>query len=584
MASSSRRTRKAKPSKQLAPSAKDSKARFTSNLEKLEDRNFLSASPFIGGDLVVYRVGDGSIALTNGGNPIFMDEYSPTGQLVQSIEMPFSSNPNDVEGGVHSPTANPNPILNAGSATPSGVLLLSADGKSLSFTGYDVSMPSGLNNTNLKARTDIARDAGFVDINGNVDTSTAPPDYTINGSSGNTPAGAISFTDPSLITASNPNGVGFYLFSQQIGTVNFAPLGTTGSSTPLGNSGDTTTGMDSLQIYNGQLYGMSSAGQIYLITNNSNPNVLPKDVHTTFTQLAGISVPNSTKPVDFFFTTLDPADHGTQPDTLYVTSPSSAVADAYTVTVNGQSLTAHGKILKYTANYDPITHALTGGWHASGFVEVDPTANDKGQVTGLTGYSTGSSVVMYATSGAANANAGQYGGSLFTFTDTSGFDGTIPTGNPTSANSATTLVPFFNAFNQGFRGVAFAPNLAPTLAAATYNFPSIAENPTTNQGQLVSSILAGAGARQTPPVRIKASPLPASIKPTKASGSTALTMARVGTRSPPSQQMPRSRSLPIRKADSGSSPIKTTTAAPRSLSSLGINQKAPTAALSISLT
>ncbi|HEY2761968.1 MAG TPA: hypothetical protein VGI75_14525, partial [Pirellulales bacterium] len=144
-------------------------------MEKLEDRLFLTASPFIGGDLVVYRVGDGSIALTNGGNPIFMDEYSPTGQLVQSIEMPFSSNPNDVEGGVHSPTANPNPIVNAGSASPSGDLQLSVDGKSLSFAGYDVSMPSGLNSTNLKSRTDIARDAGLVDINGNVDTSTAPP-------------------------------------------------------------------------------------------------------------------------------------------------------------------------------------------------------------------------------------------------------------------------------------------------------------------------------------------------------------------------------------------------------------------------
>src|SRR6516165_3222278 len=97
--------------------------------EQLESRLYLSAQPFIGGDIVVYRVGDGSISLTNGGNPIFLDEYSPNGTLVQSIEMPFSSNPDDVQGGVHSPPANPNPINNAGSATPSGEIELSADGR-----------------------------------------------------------------------------------------------------------------------------------------------------------------------------------------------------------------------------------------------------------------------------------------------------------------------------------------------------------------------------------------------------------------------------------------------------------------------
>src|SRR5262249_5466279 len=123
--------------------------------------------------------------------------------------------------------------------------------------------------------------------------------------------------------------------------------------------------------------------------------------------------------------------------------------------------------------------------------------NNKGQITGLTGYSTGSSVVMFATSGATNANAGQYGGSLYTFTDTTGYGGVIPavapTAAPTSASAATTLVPFFSAFNEGFRGVAFAPNQAPTLSAGTYDFSSLLENPTSNQGQLVSSILSGVG-------------------------------------------------------------------------------------------
>ena len=44
--------------------------------------------PFAAGDLVVYRVGDGSSALTNAATAVFLDEYSPGGTLVQSIPMP----------------------------------------------------------------------------------------------------------------------------------------------------------------------------------------------------------------------------------------------------------------------------------------------------------------------------------------------------------------------------------------------------------------------------------------------------------------------------------------------------------------
>jgi hypothetical protein len=128
-------------------------------LEPLESRRLLSVQPLSGG-LVVYRVGDGTAALSNAGNPIFLDEYRPTGTLVQSIEMPFSSNPSDTQGGVHSPTAVPNPIVNAGSATPSGVIQLSADGRYLAFTGYDSNLPN-TTGINLKARA-FPRDGGFL--------------------------------------------------------------------------------------------------------------------------------------------------------------------------------------------------------------------------------------------------------------------------------------------------------------------------------------------------------------------------------------------------------------------------------------
>src|SRR5262245_40428571 len=43
---------------------------------------------FTPGNLVIYRVGDGSTSLTNTGNPVFLDEYTTAGTLVQSIVLP----------------------------------------------------------------------------------------------------------------------------------------------------------------------------------------------------------------------------------------------------------------------------------------------------------------------------------------------------------------------------------------------------------------------------------------------------------------------------------------------------------------
>src|SRR6185437_16280525 len=48
--------------------------------------------------------------------------------------------------------------------------------------------------------------------------------------------------------------------------------------------------------------------------------------------------------------------------------------------------------------------------------------------------------------------------------------------------------------NQGFRGVAFAPNQSPVLAGSNSNLPALFENPTTNAGQLVSALISGLGA------------------------------------------------------------------------------------------
>ena len=54
---------------------------------------------FTPGDLVIYRVGDGIGSLSSFGNPVFLDEYTPSGRLVQSIALPTTDS-----GGNHALT------------------------------------------------------------------------------------------------------------------------------------------------------------------------------------------------------------------------------------------------------------------------------------------------------------------------------------------------------------------------------------------------------------------------------------------------------------------------------------------------
>ncbi|HPC61143.1 MAG TPA: hypothetical protein PKX23_10820, partial [Verrucomicrobiota bacterium] len=70
----------------------------------------LSGTVFAGftpGNLAVLRVGDGSQTLANTGNTVFIDEYSPMGTLVGSIQIPDSG---------------PNALVLNGTATAEGFL------------------------------------------------------------------------------------------------------------------------------------------------------------------------------------------------------------------------------------------------------------------------------------------------------------------------------------------------------------------------------------------------------------------------------------------------------------------------------
>jgi hypothetical protein len=80
-----------------------------------------TAAPISVGDLVIYRVGDGSAALGSTATSVFLDEYTPTGTFVQSIALP---------------TTGATALTAVGNSTTEGIMSLSQDGNSIVFTGY----------------------------------------------------------------------------------------------------------------------------------------------------------------------------------------------------------------------------------------------------------------------------------------------------------------------------------------------------------------------------------------------------------------------------------------------------------------
>lgn len=124
----------------------------------------LSAASISPGNLLIYRVGDGSAALNNTATSVFLDEYTNTGALVQSI--PLAST------GASALTA-------VGNATTEGIISRSQDGTSLIFTGYR--KDAGGANPSADAPTATSRVIGTVGLGGVASTAYGITDSSLTG-------------------------------------------------------------------------------------------------------------------------------------------------------------------------------------------------------------------------------------------------------------------------------------------------------------------------------------------------------------------------------------------------------------------
>jgi len=318
----------------------------------------LTAAPFTPGNLVIFRVGDGSMPLTNTGSPVFLDEYTTNGTLVQSIMLPTTNGP-----GLY-------PFIASGTATSEGLITRSPDKRFLAMIGYGTTL-GGTNVLADSASALIPRVVAIVDYMASVDTSTALTNFA----SANNPRSAIT-TDGTNIWVSGagtrttaPGGVAFTTRSSSMATIV--------STNPVNNTRQ-------LGIFFDQLYVSSGVSSFRIGTVGIG---LPTSGPVTMTNLPGIPT-TGINPYSFVILSL----LGTQqPDTMYVADDTSGAG-----------------IIKYSY--------VQGQWISNGVIRAPSI---RGLVATVSISETRTNVYLYGTTGASTASGG---GVLYTAVDSAGYN------------------------------------------------------------------------------------------------------------------------------------------------------------------
>jgi hypothetical protein len=307
---------------------------------------FASAAAITSGNLVVYRVGDGSAALSNASTAVFLDEYTPAGVLVQSIALPTTAG-----------TA----LTASGTASSEGLITVSPDGKYLSLTGY--SAAPGTASINGTASATTPRTVGVLDTTST--TNAVSYTFLTDAATGNNIRSAVT-----------TNGTDLYV-AGAAGGVRYATAGST-TSTQLST---TLTNLRQINIVGGQLYTTTSSGTaVRLGTVGSGT---PTTSGQTITNLPGF--PASTgSPYGFFFADLD----GTAGvDTVYVADDTTTTGGIQKYSLVGGSWTLNNTIVGNSIR------GLTGVQTA----------------TGVTLYASGNGNTLYSLTDTAGFNANDNG-------------------------------------------------------------------------------------------------------------------------------------------------------------------------------
>lgn len=180
---------------------------------------------FTPGNLVVFRAGSGAAAIGNIATAIFLDEYTTTGTLVQTVAMPTMA------------VGANKAIFCNGSSTTDGQINLSADKKFIVLTGYLTT--DGAANPQAVSSLNAPRVIGTVANDKIINTTTS----------------LDIFSAAAMRSVASPNGTDFYVVGGSTGTI----LATLGSTTTTLISG-TITNSRAIKIFDGDIYISNASG------------------------------------------------------------------------------------------------------------------------------------------------------------------------------------------------------------------------------------------------------------------------------------------------------------------------------------
>jgi hypothetical protein len=333
----------------------------------------LTAKAFTPGDVVVYRVGDGSAALSSASTVVYLEEYSPTGTLVQSF--PLQSTAGGASG-------TNQPLTAAGTAAE-GFLSVTEDGHYLLVPGYDtVAGTAGVAGT---SSTTVNREVGILGADGTINTTNTFANWT---NSGN-PRSVASVDGKTLYLGGSDSGI-FYVV-----TNNTAGQTASSISTAAGS-------IRTINITNNNLYASTGSGSLRITQVGSG---LATTSGQPMVNLPGISNNSSggntavPSPYAFFLT----SNSGSTLDTLYIADDTSST----------------GGIDKFSL--------VSGTWMLNNVITA---AN----VRGITGIQSGGTVTLYISSGGTGSTGG---GTLYSLVDSSGYDANINGSLTTLATAPT---------------------------------------------------------------------------------------------------------------------------------------------------
>lgn len=307
------------------------------------------AAAFTLGDLVVVRVGDGSAALNGNATAAFLDEYTTSGVLVQSIPLPT------VALGANQP------LTLSGSATSEGFLALSQNGMYLTLGGYAATVGTLTPQTSTAAA--VNRVIGRIDLLGNINTTTSLGD---------------AYNGSNIRSVTSSDGVNFWTGGNggsgqgSSAGARYTTLGST-TSTALHS---TTTNVRVVNLFNGQLYADSSSSPFLGVGTVGSG--MPTTSGQTYSELPGFPTSGTHSSYDFWFkdaNTLYVADDGSAANGGGIqkwTLSAGTWSLAYTLGNNGTTTTA---VRGLAGTVDGSGNAVLYGTTGSALVSVTDTGS-----------------------------------------------------------------------------------------------------------------------------------------------------------------------------------------------------------------